>query len=59
MNTLNDRELMLQRDTVKGWGQGKGHLRVFGIRRWHPTPVLLPGKSHGQRSLVDRSPWGR
>ena len=27
-------------------------------RQWHPTPVLLPGKSHGQRSLVDCSPWG-
>ena len=27
-------------------------------RRWHPTPVLLPGKSHGQRSLVGCSPWG-
>ena len=26
---------------------------------WHPTPVLLPGKSHGQRSLVGCSPWGR
>ena len=26
--------------------------------RWHPTPVLLPGKSHGQRSLVGCSPWG-
>ena len=25
---------------------------------WHPTPVLLPGKSHGRRSLVDCSPWG-
>ena len=25
----------------------------------HPTPVLLPGKSHGQRSLVGCSPWGR
>ena len=24
-----------------------------------PTPVLLPGKSHGRRSLVDCSPWGR
>ena len=23
-----------------------------GIRKWQPTPVLLPGKSHGQRSLV-------
>ena len=28
-------------------------------RRWHPTPVLLPGKSHEQRSLVGYSPWGR
>ena len=28
-------------------------------RQWHPTPVLLPGKSHGQRSLVGYSPWGR
>ena len=26
-------------------------------RQWHPTPVLLPGKSHGQRSLVGCSPW--
>ena len=28
-------------------------------RQWQPTPVLLPGKSHGQRSLVGCSPWGR
>ena len=27
-------------------------------RQWHPTPVLLPGKSHGWRSLVGSSPWG-
>ena len=27
-------------------------------RQWHPTPVLLPGNSHGQRSLVGCSPWG-
>ena len=26
-------------------------------RKWKPTPVLLPGKSHGQRSLVAYSPW--
>ena len=26
---------------------------------WHPTPVLLPGKSHGWRSLAGCSPWGR
>jgi len=28
-------------------------------RQWHPTPVLLPGKSHGWRSLVGCNPWGR
>ena len=28
-------------------------------RQWHPTPVLLPGKSHGRRSLVGCSPCGR
>ena len=28
-------------------------------RQWHPSPVLLPGKSHGPRSLVGYSPWGR
>ena len=42
-------------------------LPTFGIfitytcvrkRRWQPTPVLLPGKSHGWRSLVGCSPWG-
>ena len=28
-------------------------------RKWQPIQVLLPGKSHGQRSLVGYSPWGR
>ena len=27
-------------------------------RKWQPTPVLLPGESHGQRSLAGYSPWG-
>ena len=27
-------------------------------RQWHPTPVLLPGESHGWRSLLGYSPWG-
>ena len=31
---------------------------MTGRRQWHPTPVLLPGKSHGWRSLVGCSPWG-
>ena len=36
----------------------KYNLRRYAVR-WHPTPVLLPGKSHGWRSLVGCSPWGR
>ena len=32
---------------------------TYWRRQWHPTPVLLPGKSHGWRSLVGCSPWGR
>ena len=36
-----------------------GYFQPFIWRRqWHPTPVLLPGKSHGRRSLVGCSPWG-
>ena len=36
------------------------YLEILNWRRWwHPTPVLLPGKSHGRRSLVGCSPWGR
>ena len=27
-------------------------------REWQPTPEFLPGKSHGQRSLVGYNPWG-
>ena len=35
-------------------------VRLLSRRRhWHPTPVLLPGKSHGRRGLVGCSPWGR
>ena len=28
-------------------------------RKWHPTPVFLPGESHGRRNLVGYSPRGR
>ena len=33
-------------------------LQICRRRQWHPTPVLLPGKSHGLRSLVDCGPRG-
>ena len=32
---------------------------IYWRKQWHPTPVLLPGKPHGRRSLVGCSPWGR
>ena len=47
------------------WCSGKesaSHCRrlVFNPwrRKWQPTPVLLPGKSHGRRAIVGYSPWG-
>ena len=33
--------------------------KILWRRKWHPTPVLLPGKSHGWRSMVGYSLWGR
>ena len=45
MYALLKREL--SRARIQGWK-----------RQWHPSPVLLPGKSHGWRSLVGCSPWG-
>ena len=35
-----------------------GSGRSPGERKWQPTPVFLPGKFHGQRSLLDYHPWG-
>ena len=32
--------------------------KIPGRRKWQPTPIFLPGKSHGQKSLVGYSPWG-
>ena len=41
---------------------GKVMFLIFNMlsrrRQWHPTPVLLPGKTHGRRSLVGCGPWG-
>jgi len=36
-----------------------GSGRSPGEEKWQPTPVFLPGKSHGQRSLVGYIPWGQ
>ena len=50
MNILNSCELYTLKWQV---------LCYIWRRHWHPTPVLLPGKSHRWRSLVGCSPWGR
>ena len=33
--------------------------QTYGIQKWQPTPVFLPGESHGWRGLVGYSPRGR
>ena len=39
---------------IQDWTQ---NIPTIRRRHWQPTPILLPGKSHGQRSLVGCSPW--
>ena len=39
-------------------GENKHICSSYRRRQWHPTPVLLPGESHGRGSLVGCSPWG-
>ena len=41
------------------WKTDDFELWCWKRRQWHPTPVLLPGNSHGWRSLLGFSPWGR
>ena len=43
----------------KGNAKECSNYRTIALISQHPTPVLLPGKSHGWRSLVGCSPWGR
>ena len=40
-----------------GWFDAWGG-KISWRRAWQPTPIFLPGESHGQRSLVGYSPWG-
>ena len=44
---------------VRDMGSIPGFGKVSWSREWQPTPVFLPGESHGQRSLVGCSPWDR
>ena len=34
-------------------------IKILPTNKWHPTPVLLPGNSHGWRSLEGCTLWGR
>ena len=43
---------------ARDMGLVPGSARSPGVGKWQPTPVFLPGKSHGQSSLVGYSPWG-
>ena len=53
---------------VKNLPANTGDIRDVGLipgsgrfpwkRKWQPTPVFVPGESHGQRSLVGYNPWG-
>ena len=49
--------LMLQ-EAVKLFSKCLHHFIAAYEGVWSPTPVLSPGESHGQRSLVGCSPWG-
>ena len=41
------------------WVRSPGSGRFPWRRKWQPTPIFLPGESHGRRSLVGYSPWDR
>ena len=56
---LSGKESACQCRTHKRWGINPWVGKTPRRRKWQPTPVLLPGKSHGQRSLVGSSAWGR
>ena len=43
---------------LKGCGFDPQVWRIPWRRAWQPTPVFLPGESHGQSSLAGYSPWG-
>jgi len=52
------RHIFLYIEVYRQWLVFAFYLCINFRRQWHPTPVLLPGKSHGWRSLVGCSPWG-
>ena len=52
------KELTCQYRRHKTFGFDHWVRKILQRRKWQPTPVFLPGKSHGQRSLAGYTPWG-
>ena len=52
-----DQEEKMETHSRNAYPQNSRSLTPEGRRKWHPTPVLLPRKSDGRRSLVGCSPW--
>ena len=55
-SVLNNLPAMQEMQETRVQSQGQN---LPWRRKWQPTPVFLPGKSHGERSLAGYSPWGR
>ena len=55
---LRGKESTCNAGAAGGVGSIPGLGRLPWRREWQPTPVFLPGESHGQRSLAGYSPWG-
>ena len=53
----SDKEPTYQFRRLKRWGFDPWVRKIPGRRAWLPTPVCLPGGSHGRRSLEGCSPW--
>ena len=56
--TLSEIKTHLLFDGKTQTGQLNCNSVLYWRKKWQPTPVLLPGESHGWRSLVGDSPWG-
>ena len=57
---LHCRQILYQLSYQGIWQREKGENKTSNVcwrRKWQPTSVFLPGKSHGQRSLAGYSPW--
>ena len=57
-STSNKKNLHANAGDARDAGSAPGSGRFPWSRKWQPTPVFLPGESHGQRSLVGYCPWG-